>query len=77
MFARRITLVALLLAVCLPAMAQERKSRSRKGDRVPDKLKSGDTAPDFALKSLDGKQTVKLSSFKGKKPVALVFGSYT
>jgi hypothetical protein len=37
----------------------------------------GKTAPDFKLKSLDGKRTVKLSSFSGKKPVALVFGSYT
>ena len=37
----------------------------------------GDPAPDFELTRLDGKGTVKLSSFKGKRPVALVFGSYT
>ena len=37
----------------------------------------GYEAPDFALKSLDGEKTVKLSDFKGKKPVVLVFGSYT
>ena len=31
---------------------------------------------DFTLKDLDGKP-VSLSDFRGKKPVALVFGSYT
>ena len=34
-------------------------------------------APDFTLKSPDGKTTITLSSFKGKKPVALIFGSFT
>jgi EF hand len=34
-------------------------------------------APDFSLKSPDGKTTISLSDFKGKKPVALVFGSFT
>ena len=37
----------------------------------------GITAPDFTLKSVDGKQEVTLSSFADKKPVALIFGSYT
>lgn len=37
----------------------------------------GDDAPDFALISLDGKRTVKLSDFKGRETVVLVFGSYT
>jgi len=45
--------------------------------RKPDTLKVGDVAPDFTLKSPDGKTEQTLSSFKGKKPVALVFGSYT
>ncbi len=40
--------------------------------------KLGDPAPDFAIKTLDGKTTVKLSKLlESKKPVALVFGSYT
>ncbi len=47
--------------------------RSR-GKNVP---KVGQVAPDFTLKTKDGKKTVKLSSFRGKKPVVLVFGSYT
>jgi hypothetical protein len=37
----------------------------------------GITAPDFTLQSVDGKREVTLSSFANKKPVALIFGSYT
>ena len=37
----------------------------------------GDMAPDFTLFDIEGKNSVTLSSFRGKKPVALVFGSYT
>jgi hypothetical protein len=34
-------------------------------------------APDFALKTVDGKQSVQLSKLLGAKPVVLVFGSFT
>jgi hypothetical protein len=37
----------------------------------------GQDAPDFALKTQDGKQEIRLSQFRGKKPVVLVFGSFT
>jgi hypothetical protein len=37
----------------------------------------GDTAPDFRLPSVDRRSTVQLSSFRGNRPVVLVFGSYT
>jgi hypothetical protein len=37
----------------------------------------GDTAPDFRLPTLDHKSTVQLASFRGERPVVLVFGSYT
>ena len=38
----------------------------------------GDAAPDFELPVLgDRAQTVRLSAFRGKRPVALIFGSYT
>ena len=37
----------------------------------------GDSAPDFSLKTLDGKETFTLSQFRGKQPVVLIFGSYT
>ncbi|MCA1563142.1 MAG: hypothetical protein LC753_09830 [Acidobacteria bacterium] len=40
-------------------------------------LKVGDVAPDFALRTTDGKSRVQLSSFRGRQPVVLVFGSYT
>lgn len=38
----------------------------------PAKLKVGDAAPDFSLRGTDG-QEAKLSSFRGKKNVALAF----
>ncbi len=38
----------------------------------------GEQAPDFELPMVKSpKKTIKLSSFAGKKPVALIFGSYT
>jgi thiol-disulfide isomerase/thioredoxin len=39
--------------------------------------KLGDAAPDFALKTADGKETVRLSKVIGPKPVVLVFGNFT
>lgn len=64
-----------------------------RGNRQPENVpKVGDAAPDFELPRLQAlpKQdaattkppaaaadTVKLSSFAGKRPVALIFGSYT
>ncbi len=39
--------------------------------------KVGDAAPDFELSDVHGEHTVRLSDFRGKKPVALIFGSYT
>lgn len=40
-------------------------------------LKAGDAAPDFDLPTADKKSDIRLSSFRGQKPVVLVFGSYT
>jgi hypothetical protein len=39
--------------------------------------KVGDLAPDFELADPTGQHTARLSDFRGKRPVALVFGSYT
>jgi peroxiredoxin len=39
--------------------------------------KVGDVAPDFELLDVSGKHSVRLSDFQNKKPVALVFGSFT
>lgn len=40
-------------------------------------LKVGDEAPDFSLETYDKNSRVQLSDFRGKKPIVLVFGSYT
>ena len=45
-------------------------------------LDVGDPAPDFVLRTVDQKgrpsnAQVQLSSFRGRQPVVLVFGSYT
>jgi len=40
-------------------------------------LKVGDPAPDFSLPTRDQKARVELTSFRGQKPVVLIFGSYT
>jgi hypothetical protein len=40
-------------------------------------LHVGDQAPDFRLRTLDKSAEVSLASFRGVKPVVLVFGSYT
>ena len=40
-------------------------------------LEPGDSAPDFNLETLDRSSRVQLSSFRGVRPVVLVFGSYT
>ena len=71
-----ITVVALLGATQLHAQQQNRGGK-RGGDlRAPDTLQLGDAAPDFKLKSKDGKQEVQLSKLRDK-PVVLIFGSYT
>ena len=61
------------------AQAEERPHRlliekKHFDDEAP---KKGDIAPDFTLKSIDGKSEVTLSGFRGKKPVVLIFGSWT
>jgi hypothetical protein len=40
-------------------------------------LNPGDQAPDFTLPRLDHTGSVRLSDLRGKRPVVLVFGSYT
>jgi hypothetical protein len=37
----------------------------------------GELAPDFTLPTVDHKSDVRLSAFRGKQPVVLIFGSYT
>ncbi len=44
------------------------------GARAP---QAGDPAPDFELSDSKGENGVRLSQFRGQRPVALVFGSWT
>lgn len=39
--------------------------------------KPEDVAPDFELRDVKGENPVRLSDFRGWRPVALVFGSFT
>lgn len=43
----------------------------------PSSPKVGDLAPDFELQDPEGNVRVRLSEFRGERPVVLVFGSYT
>ena len=71
---------ALLVCALLPfAQAQDvpkSAAEAKKMDRTG-KYKAGDPAPDFNLKLMHSEKRLALSSFQGKRPVALVFGSYT
>ena len=51
--------------------------RSWQGRHDKDAPKVDDLAPDFELYDVHGENPVKLSDFQGRKPVALVFGSFT
>ncbi len=55
---------------------QTRPTGLQQGPREGE-LKPGDLAPDFSLEPPGGGAPVTLSSFRGRQPVALVFGSYT
>ncbi|MCP4750404.1 MAG: hypothetical protein GY866_05900 [Proteobacteria bacterium] len=39
--------------------------------------KVGDLAPDFELADTTGRHQIRLSDFRGRKPVALIFGAHT
>ena len=47
------------------------------GSSDADPAREGAVAPDFSLRPPQGGDAVTLSSFAGKRPVALIFGSYT
>jgi len=37
----------------------------------------GDIAPEFELEDVTGEHSIRLADFRDKKPVALIFGSFT
>ena len=60
-----------------PAAANQRGERPGEAT-AGEAPRVGTPAPDFDLPYVkDATKTVRLSSFAGKKPVALIFGSYT
>lgn len=43
----------------------------------PSAPKLGDVAPAFKLRDVNGENPIRLSDYRGKRPVALIFGSFT
>ena len=58
----------------IKSMGDSRAWHKKYGPLAP---KEGDEAPDFELYDVNGENPVRLSDFRGKMPVALVFGSFT
>ena len=54
---------------------REHKAWQKRHDELAPK--AGDMAPDFELHDIEGQNPVRLSDFQGRKPVALIFGSFT
>ena len=76
MLKKKSTLVVLLLfvLVLIPVSASSRRERFNRDDGAP---KKGDVAPTFSLKTLDGKKEFDIARLIGRKPIILIFGSYT
>jgi hypothetical protein len=60
-----------------PLTAEDVMGRADYRDLMTARAAGGELAPDFELPTLEGAQTVQLSSLYAERPVALVFGSYT
>ena len=58
----------------LPGIGRPDQPRRPGGAGVP---QVGDIAPDFTLRTLDGKGSVTLSEVSKGRPTVLIFGSYT
>jgi len=56
-------------------MRKKFKEAQEQADALAPKV--GQMAPDFELRDVAGANPTRLSSFRGKKPVALLFGSFT
>ena len=62
------------IANMIQSRKRERARQEQFDARAP---KPGDVAPDFELRDVNGENPVRLSDFWGRKPVALIFGSFT
>jgi hypothetical protein len=56
---------------------QTKEVRGWQKKNNPNVPKVGEMAPDFELTDVTGTQTIRLSDFRGKRPVVLLFGSFT
>lgn len=54
-----------------------KKLMKRQRDLDRNAPRAGDIAPDFTLHDITGAEAITLSDYRGKKPVALIFGSFT
>ena len=70
-------LAALVAGAGFAQNAGEKTETTSQRSKRPAPPKIGDVAPVFALSSLDGKKETDLKSFRGKRSVILIFGSYT
>lgn len=71
MHTRRAVVLTLAALAAMPALARPPNPKRTPGVEV------GAEAPDFTLRMLNSDETVQLSKVIGKRPVVLVFGSYT
>jgi hypothetical protein len=63
------------LAEDLPSALRQALAATAERDAMGPRV--GELPPDFTLKRLGVDEAVTLSGFRGHRPVALVFGSYT
>ena len=63
-----------IISTTIKHMRQERAWQNKHNQRAP---KKGAAAPDFELLAADGVTSFRLSDYRSKKPVALVFGSFS
>ena len=71
--------VALQAGVAVGQAPQGQNARPRPDARQQEDAapRVGEPAPDLKLRSREGGEMFELSAFRGKRPVLLLFGSYT
>jgi cytochrome oxidase Cu insertion factor (SCO1/SenC/PrrC family) len=70
----RLTLITLMISLCISAAYAQLGPKDGTNLKPTDleRIKAGDTAPDYTLENMDGTR-ITLSDFRGKKNVVLVF----
>jgi peroxiredoxin len=61
----------------MPTLKNRREATSWQKKYDSQAPKMGDLAPDFTLFDVNGEKPVRLSEYRGIKPVALIFWSFT